>query len=139
MCFILLTMIYLALPRVYKMKDNTILDTEGVVKNGINSVHRGAKRLDIIGWAYKQGQDVKCFKNYFVLENKETGKKYLLNTAMQEIPELERVEEQYDCSNGGMHAQSIVLGIDDGSYELYVLYQSDDENILSDTGIVIEI
>ena len=109
------------------------------MKNGVNSLYRGANRLDIFGWAYKQGQDLKRFENYYVLKNTKTDKMYILNTGMKDIPELEKVEAKYDCSNGGMRSQTIVLGIDDGTYELYVLYKSDGESILSNTHVVVEI
>lgn len=60
---------------------------------------------------------------------------YIIRGQMQEIPELKNVDGQFDCSKAGMKSESIVLGMQDGIYDIYILYKNDGENMLVNTGI----
>lgn len=128
-----------AIPRVYIMDKNTVEDTEGVVENGINILHRGSMRLELSGWAYKKGQSVESFESYFILKSQENGRMYILNAQMEQVPELHFIDSKYNCLNCGMHSQSIVLGLKNGDYDLYILYKNDNENLLVNTDVVVEI
>lgn len=136
--YLLMTFLSFAVPRIYHMDKNTTLDTENTVKNGINHLYRGSLRLELSGWAYKEGQAVQSFKNSFVLKNKETEKMYLIKAGMKIMPELQFVDG-YECLKCGMESQSIILGLKNGAYDLYILYQNDNENLLVDTGVQVDL
>ena len=123
---------------MYKIGNDIALDDENI-KTGVSKVERGRMKLELEGWAYKNGQSIETYQSYFVLKNQENGKMYLLNTKMEQVPELELVDNNYNCLNSGMHCESLVFGIKDGIYEIYVLYQNDNENSLVNTGITVEI
>ncbi len=136
--YLLITFLSFAVPRIYHMDKNTVLDTEGIVKNGVNHLYRGSLRLELSGWAYKQGQDVKTFKSSFVLKNRQTEKMYQIKAGMKMMPELQFVDG-HECLNCGIQAQSIILGLKNGMYDLYILYQNDNENLLVDTGVEVDL
>jgi len=128
-----------ALPKIYEIDEDTIIDTNGDVKNGINILRRGKVRLTISGWAYKTGQPVKTFNSHFVLKNRETNKMYILKTSMCIIEQLEDVDGLFDCSKCGLDSQTLTVVYENGIYDLYILYENDDENLLVDTGVNVEI
>ena len=136
--YLIITFITFAIPSIYHMEKNTVEDTQGVIKTDVNGLYRGSFKLQISAWAYKEGQDLKTFDNYFILKSKANGKMYKIRAAKKTVPELQFVDG-YNCLNCGMEAQSIVLGLQDGDYELYILYKSDNENMLVDTGVNIEL
>lgn len=137
--YVAITFFSLAIPRVYQMDKNTVEDVEGTVQNGINILHRGSMRLELSGWAYKQGQSIERFESYFILKSKENGRMYLLNSKMEQMPELQVIDGKYNCLKCGLHAQSIVLGLKNGDYDLYILYKNDNENLLVNADVVVEI
>lgn len=136
--YLTITFFSFAIPRVYRMDKDTVEDVQGTVQTGINILHRGSMRLELSGWAYKQGQSIERFESYFILKNKENGRMYLLNCQMEQMPELQFVDG-YHCLNCGLHSQSIVLGLKNGDYDLYILYKNDNENLLVNTDVVVEI
>lgn len=136
--YLLITFLSFAVPRIYHIDKNTVLDTEGTVKNGINHLYRGSLRLELSGWAYKEGQDVQTFKSCYILRNKETEKMYQIRAHMKIMPELQFVDG-HQCLNCGIEAQSIILGLKNGVYDLYILYQNDHENLLVDTGVEVDL
>lgn len=136
--YLIITFLSFAVPSIYHLDKNTILDTEGSVKNGINKLYRGSLRLELSGWAYKQGQDVKTFNSCFILKNKETEKMYRIKAGMKRMPELQFVDH-YNCLQSGIEAQSIILGLKNGVYDLYILYKNDHENLLVDTGVEVDL
>ena len=136
--YLAITYMSLSIPRIYRMDKETVVDTESLVKTGINSVHRGKLRLKLSGWAYKEGQAVESFDSSYVLKNKENGKMYIIKAAMMQVPELQDVNGN-SCLNCGLESQSIVLGLQDGIYEIHILYQNDNENLLVNSGIEVDI
>jgi len=138
-CYLMITFLSFSIPRIYKMDKNTVIDTEGVVKTGINRLERGRIRLELFGWAYKDGQAIETFESYFVLKNQEDGRMYKLNAELTEIPQLTTVDEKYNCANSGLYSQSIILGLKDGIYDIYILYKNDNENLLVNTNVQVQI
>lgn len=136
--YLLATFVSFAIPVNYKMDENIVLDNEKMVKNGIINLYRGSLRLEIEGWAYKEGQAVNTFNNSFVLKNREDNKMFILKTGKQMVQELQFVDG-YECLNCGMVSNSIVLGFKKGAYDLYILYKNNFENLLVDTGVEVDI
>lgn len=136
--YILLTFMSFALPRVYHLGKNTKIDTEHTVKNGILNLYRGSLRLEISGWAYKEGQSIETFKSSFILKNRKNEKMYLLKTGMELVEENQFVDG-YECLNSGLKTESIVLGLPNAGYDLYILYQNDGEDLLVDTGVEVNL
>ena len=136
-CYFIITIISYALPRIYLLDKNTILD-EHTVKCGINTLYRGKFRLEIQGWAYKDGKPITRSNSCFILKSQETGRMYILQAEMEEMPELQFVDG-IDELHSGIHSQSIVLGLKNGNYDLYILYKNDGENLLVNTDTVVEI
>ncbi len=138
MIYLLITFMSFALPSVYHLDKNTKVDTEHTVKNGILNLYRGSLRLEISGWAYKEGQAIENFKNSFILKNRENEKMYLLKTGMELVEENQFIDG-YECLKSGLKSESIVLGLPNAGYDLYILYQNDGENLLVDTGVEVNL
>lgn len=136
--YLLITFMSFALPRVYHLDKNTKMDTEHTVKNGILNLYRGSLRLEISGWAYKEGQSIETFKSSFILKNRENEKMYLLKTGLELVEENQFVNG-YECLKSGLKSESIVLGLPNAGYDLYILYQNDGENLLVDTGVEVNL
>ena len=73
-----------------------------------------------------------------MLKNQENGRMYILPASMEIKKELQFVDgiDELHC---GIHSQSIVLGLKDGNYDLYILYKNDGENLLVKTDVIVEI
>ena len=126
--YIVFTLISLLIFEPYKMNENTKLELKNdVVITHIDLLVHDSKKVEITGWAYKEGQKIKKAKTSFVLKNKETEKMYLMKTRMEENDELKDI----GCEYGGLHAQCLLLGLKKGTYDIYVLYENDNESILS--------
>lgn len=142
---LILIFIYGALTVVsYAMLEPYTLETETTVnddeiRTGISVLNQGTKKLKIEGWAYKTGQSIEKFNSSFVLKNKETGKMYLIKTAMQTVEELRTVDGVYDCSKAGMSAECIIAGLDNGIYDICILYKNDNENVFAETAITLQV
>lgn len=136
--YVLVTLMSFALPRVYHLDKNTKTDTEHTIKNGILNLYRGSLRLEILGWAYKEGQSIETFKSSFILKNRENEKMYLLKTGMELVEENQFVDG-HECLKSGLKTESIVLGLPNAGYDLYILYQNDREDLLVDTGVEVNL
>lgn len=133
-----LTIVSYAMLEPYTLETQTTVNDEEI-KTGISVLNQGTKKLKIEGWAYKNGQSIEKFNSSFVLKNKETGKMYLIKTAMQTVEELRSVDGSHDCSKAGMSAECIIAGLDKGIYDICVLYKNDNENIFAETAITLQI
>lgn len=136
--FLSFTMSSLLVFKTYTPDPNTTIVTEeGVINTHIDLLEIEPKKIEISGWAYKEGLEkigtVKC--NY-VLKNQETGKMYLMRTKMEENINLLEDEEH---KMAGLHAQCLKFGMPKGLYDIYVLYQNDGEDILAFTLISVEL
>lgn len=138
-CYCIISFLSIAIPRIYKMDKNTIIAEEGEIVTSIDMLYRGSLRLELSGWAYKTGESVDTFESYFVLKNQDTERMYILQTERREVPELLSVEGKYNCKYSGLHAKSIILGLKDGNYDLYILYKNNNENCMVDTGVVVSL
>lgn len=136
--YMFINFVSLAIPRVYHMNKNTVIDTENTVKNGLIDLHRGQFRLKISHWAYKEGQAVETFNSSFILKNKESEKMYLLKTQMDLIEDKHFIDG-LDCLKCGLTTESIVLGLPNGVYDLYILYQNDGDDLLANTGVQVNL
>lgn len=91
-CYLMITVVSFALPRIYLLEKNTILDTDGTVKCGIDILYRGRFKLEISGWAYKEGENLERSESYFILKSQETGRMYILQAETEQVPELQFVD-----------------------------------------------
>lgn len=132
-----LTVISYSMLEPYSLGTETTVNDEEI-KTGISVLNQGTKRLQIKGWAYKEGQSIQKFNSSFVLKNRETGKMYLIKTAMETVEELRTVEGVYDCSKAGMSADCLIAGLEKGIYDICILYRNDNENIFAETAITLE-
>ncbi len=93
------------------------------------------KKIEIAGWAYKEGDKITTVNANYVLKNQETGKMYLMRTKMEENINL----SDPDVKMAGLHAQCLLIGIPKGKYDIYVLYRNAEEDILANTLISVDI
>ena len=136
--YVIFVLISFSMIKPYKLEKNTIVSTEDF-KTEINLVHQGRLRLEIKGWAYKEGQSIETFESYFVLRNRQTNKMHMMKTGMEIVEELKMVDELYDYSMSGLHAQSFLLGLRKGVYDICILYKNNSESILIETGETVTI
>lgn len=134
--YLALTMSSLLIFKSYKIGPNTTVSNEGM--NMHIDLLEGAeegKKLEIAGWAYKEGEKIDVVNSNYVLKNQETGKMYLMRTKMEKNVNI--TEPEYKMA--GLHAQCLLLGMPKGMYDIYVSYQNNHEDILAFTLISVEI
>ncbi len=132
--FLALTMSSLLVFKSYEIGPNTSMDDD-LINTHIDLLETDSKKIEISGWAYKEGEPIGTVNCNYVLKNQETGKMYLMRTQMEE--NINIVEEEHKMA--GIHAQCLLFGMPKGMYDIYVLYQNDSEDILSFTLISVEI
>lgn len=132
--YLALTMSSLLIFKSYKLGPNTSTNDEEI-NTHIDLLEPSNKKIEISGWAYKEGEAIGKVKCNYVLKNQETGKMYLMRTQMEENINIK--EEEHKMA--GLHAQCLLFGMPKGMYDIYVLYQNDSEDILSFTLISVEL
>jgi hypothetical protein len=132
--YLAFTMSSLLVFKSYTLGPNTSVNSENI-NTHIDVLEAEGKKIEIAGWAYKEGEAIGTVKSSYVLKNQETGKMYLMRTQMEENINIE--EEEHKMA--GIHAQCLLFGIPKGWYDIYVLYQNDSEDILAFTLISVEI
>ncbi len=138
---IILVIIYLALTmssllifKSYSLGPNTSVNDE-LINTHIDVLESKGKKIEIAGWAYKEGDKITTVNANYVLKHQETGKMYLMRTKMEENINL----EDPDIKLAGIHAQCLLFGIPSGKYDICVLYQNGESDILADTLIDVDL
>ena len=129
------TMSSLLIFKSYTLGANTEVVEERVLNTHIDILEPEGKKVEIAGWAYKEGEPLGTVNSNYVLRHKETGKMYLMRTKMVENANIQ--DENYKLA--GMHAQCLLLGAPSGWYDILVLYQNAENDILTPTLIEVEI
>lgn len=137
---IILLIIYLAFVmssflfiKPYSLGAETSVDDQKIVTH-IDVLEKDGKKLEIAGYAYEDGVPLETINSSFVIKNQETGKMYRMRTQMEDninVPE--------DYRQAGIHAQCFLLGIPKGTYDIYVLYKNNNNDILTYTLISFDI
>ena len=137
---IILLVIYLAFVmssflfiKPYTLGAETSVDDQKIITH-IDVLEKDGKKLEIAGYAYEDGVPLETINSSFIIKNQETGKMYRMRTQMEDNI---NVPEEY--SSAGIHAQCFLFGIPKGTYDIYVLYQNNDNNILTYTLISFDI
>lgn len=133
--YLALTMSSLLVFKSYTLGADTSVNGEDI-NTHIDLLEPDGKKIEISGWAYKEGEEIGNVNCNYVLKNQETGKMYLMRTKMEENINLLDDEEH---KMAGLHAQCLKFGLPKGWYDIYVLYQNDGEDILAFTLISVEI
>lgn len=136
--YLAFTMSSLLIFKSYTLGPNTSVNDEKInthIDLLETSPKNNPKKIEISGWAYKEGEAIGTVKSNYVLKNQETGKMYLMRTQMEENINIQ--EEEHKIA--GLHAQCLLFGIPKGMYDIYVLYQNDGEDILAFTLISVEL
>ena len=138
---IILIIIYLALTmssilifKSYTLGASTSVNDE-LINMHIDMLDAKGKKIEIAGWAYKEGDKITTVNANYVLKHQETGKMYLMRTKMEENINL----EDPDVKLAGLHAQCLLFGIPSGRYDICVLYQNAEEDVLANTAIYVDL
>lgn len=133
--YLAFTMSSLLIFKSYTLGANTSVNGEDI-NTHIDLLESEGKKVEISGWAYKEGETIGTVNCNYVLKNQETGKMYLMRTKMEENINLADDENH---KMAGLHAQCLKIGMPKGWYDIYVLYQNDGEDILTFTLISVEL
>lgn len=120
--------------KAYALGPNTSVTNEKI-NTHIDILEVSNKKIEIAGWAYKEGEELSKINSNYVLRNQETGKMYLMRTKAEENINLEGT----DMELAGIHAQCLLIGIPKGKYDIYVLLKNEDEETLANTLISVDI
>ena len=123
----------LLLPKRFKI-DKEVTENEEYVVN-IEDLNSSRLKLSISGYAFKGSDAIERYNSYYILKNAETGKMYKLKTKMEKRAQFKDTGVEY-C---GMHSQAILLFMNKGTYDVYVWYDNNDENVLLKTDKQIQI
>lgn len=118
----------------YKLGPNTTVSNEDI-NTHIDVLEVSKKKIEIAGWAYKEGEPIGIVNSSYVIRNQDTGKMYLMKTKMEENINLDGT----DMEMAGIHAQCLLIGIPKGKYDIYVLLKEDNKEILANTLISVDI
>jgi len=139
--FIILLIIYMALTmssllifKSYTLGSNTSVNDEKI-NTHIDKLEPQGKKIEIAGWAYKEGDSLTTVNANYILKHQETGKMYMMRTKMEENINIKEPE----IKMAGLHAQCLLFGIPSGIYDICVLYQNGEEDILADTLIDVDL
>lgn len=132
--YMALTMSSLLIFKSYTLGPNTSVNDE-LISTHIDVLEPKGKKIEISGWAYKEGEKITTVNASYVLKHQETGKMYLMRTKMEENINL----EDPDIKLAGIHAQCLLFGIPSGKYDICVLYQNGEDDIFADTLIDVEL
>ena len=132
--YLAFTMSSLLIFKSYTLGPNTSINDENINMH-IDVLEKDSKKVEIAGWAYKEGEPIGSVNCNYVLKHQESGKMYLMRTQMEDNINIQAEEHK----KAGIHAQCLILGIPKGWYDIYVLYQNDEEDILANTLISVEL
>lgn len=135
---IILVLYYVSLLtyKPYELEAETVIADIGEENMSvhIDSMDYQNGKAEIVGWAYKENENIKTINCSYVLKNEENGKMYILRTRHEENL---NVPEEYSIS--GIHTRFIAKNMQKGRYDVYVLYKNNNNNILAKTGIYLDI
>ncbi len=129
-----LSMSSILLFKTYTLGSNTTVSNEDINMH-IDVLEPSGKKIEIAGWAYKEGEPIEKVNSSYVLRNQDTGKMYLMKTKMEENINLKGTGMEL----AGIHAQCLLIGIPKGKYDIYVLLKEESEEILANTLISVDI
>lgn len=132
--YLAFTMSSLLIFKSYTLGPNTSVNDEEI-NTHIDILEKSGKKIEIAGWAYKEGDEITTVNSNYVLKHQESGKMYLMRTQMEENTNLK--DEKIKLA--GIHAQCLLIGIPKGRYDIYVLYQNGEEDILANTLIYVDL
>lgn len=132
--YLALTMSSLLIFKSYTLGANTSVNDEEI-NTHIDLLEPQGKKIEISGWAYKEGDEISTVNANYVLKHQETGKMYLMRTKMEENINLSDPE----IKQAGLHAQCLLFGIPSGRYDICVLYKNGEEDILANTSIYVDL
>ena len=117
--YLAFTMSSLLIFKSYTLGANTSVNDDEI-NTHIDILEKSGKKIEIAGWAYKEGDKITTVKSNYVLKNQENGKMYLMRTKMEENINL----SDPDLKLAGIHAQCLLIGLPSGRYDICVLYQN---------------
>lgn len=120
--------------KTFKLSETTSVNDEDIITH-IDVLEPEGKKLEIAGYAYKEGEQIETVNSSYIIKHQESGKMYRMRTQMEINKNVEDIGQAYS----GLHAQCLLLGIPKGEYDILVLYRNNDEDILADTLISFEI
>lgn len=132
--YLAFTMSSLLIFKSYTLGPNTSVNAENINMH-IDLLEPSPKKVEIAGWAYKEGEPITNVNCNYVLKHQESEKMYLMRTKMENNINI----EDENLKKAGIHAQCLILGIPRGWYDIYVLYQNGEEDILANTLISVEL
>ena len=127
---ILLSAYEMLIPKIFNtdLKSIEISENSDYVIN-IENISKSKVKLSVSGYAFKGSDAIERYNSFYILKNKETGKWYKLKTKMEQRGNFKGTGAEFS----GMHSQAITVFIDKGTYDLYILYDNNDENRLIKT------
>lgn len=121
------------IPKRFK-KDVEVVSSENYVVE-VDYLDNSGIKLVVSGQAYNGPEAIQRYHQYYVLKNNENNKSYILKTKMEQREHLKNTGAEFS----GMHSQALTMFMPKGTYDLYVYYDTNSENILLKTDKQVEI
>jgi len=140
--FLFAGVIYFDNYKAKKVDISEMAENDGSIQFKLESVNNEANNdyINIEGWALKKGSNLSTVECYVALRNTSTNECYKVNTAMKERIDITiQMNDGFKYDKCGFYASFLKSILKNGKYEITLLYQSDNNDIIVPTGEMISI
>ena len=128
--------------RIVPYTDDTFaMDENTTINYSIDDIQYNSSYIVINGWCFKQGENLVVVRNNFLLRDTETQDFYRIQSAAEERGDITaHFNDGFNYDHCGLQGKVSKAKLDllNHKYEIYILYQSDGNNIVVNTNKIIE-
>lgn len=115
------------------------LDT-GSLTYSIDRAYADHRNVTVQGWAVMEGEDLGFFENHILLKRQTDSRYYLLRTEWEHRPDVsDALGGEYSYDNCGFYSRNSTHSLEPGSYQICILYESNQNHLLCETSFSVRI